>query len=74
MMIFHKAQQFQSTPPARGATIGHQYCYKGDTFQSTPPARGATKVFKNSGSMLLLFQSTPPARGGDDGPGPVGPV
>ena len=36
--------EFQSTPPARGATAalsprGHLFC----TFQSTPPARGATR-------------------------------
>ena len=33
---------FQSTPPARGATIMNLYDRRGYLFQSTPPARGAT--------------------------------
>ena len=35
--------RFQSTPPARGATILRRVCYHiSIEFQSTPPARGAT--------------------------------
>ncbi len=34
---------FQSTPPARGATLGYVLAWAGRVrFQSTPPARGAT--------------------------------
>ena len=33
---------FQSTPPARGATIGFEIDKTYFEFQSTPPARGAT--------------------------------
>ena len=33
---------FQSTPPARGATLEEFQAKTKDIFQSTPPARGAT--------------------------------
>ena len=35
-------RRFQSTPPARGATLSHIMQHEGLIFQSTPPARGAT--------------------------------
>ena len=33
---------FQSTPPARGATMRTSIAWSRRIFQSTPPARGAT--------------------------------
>ena len=59
-ILFHV---FQSTPPARGATLRVFVIAKHIVrFQSTPPARGATyrpirEAYANQ------FQSTPPARG-----------
>ena len=38
----HVMFQFQSTPPARGATLQDELDKEGKLFQSTPPARGAT--------------------------------
>ena len=38
------AYSFQSTPPARGATILARSQMRDNLFQSTPPARGATAV------------------------------
>ena len=35
---------FQSTPPARGATLLTEYEAATGLFQSTPPARGATAI------------------------------
>ena len=54
---------FQSTPPARGATVLCGILFMLIIqFQSTPPARGATS--KNFIQVSrLIFQSTPPARG-----------
>ena len=40
----HAPAQFQSTPPARGATTPTCTAIWPTTFQSTPPARGATPV------------------------------
>ena len=55
---------FQSTPPARGATMLDRYCLnKYKMFQSTPPARGATLSHGVFSSVRSRFQSTPPARG-----------
>ena len=55
---------FQSTPPARGATVGApKSAATSSLFQSTPPARGATVREKVMQGQTLLFQSTPPARG-----------
>ena len=55
-------EAFQSTPPARGATVTPRRNSVLPLFQSTPPARGATW---NVGVNLIreMFQSTPPARG-----------
>ena len=36
---------FQSTPPARGATINFLHLICNFLFQSTPPARGATTPY-----------------------------
>ena len=53
---------FQSTLPARGATVPLDNAGNDMEFQSTLPARGATYWY---GRILLfiLFQSTLPARG-----------
>ncbi len=54
--------QFQSTPPARGATSNSARGMPLSRFQSTPPARGATTspwVIRRGPT----FQSTPRARG-----------
>ena len=56
------SQQFQSTPPARGATKIIDTSNIRLKFQSTPPARGATCVSINP-TAISQFQSTPPARG-----------
>ena len=56
------AGKFQSTLPARGATID-SLVWVGDTsFQSTLPARGATCA-SASCDWMATFQSTLPARG-----------
>ena len=39
------SKEFQSTPPARGATYKYRYHIFTISFQSTPPARGATLVY-----------------------------
>ena len=54
--------EFQSTPPARGATTLKPAIFIASIFQSTPPARGATRESALS-PLALRFQSTPPARG-----------
>ena len=55
--------QFQSTPPARGATTGTgSGGFSPGTFQSSPPARGAT-MGQAPYQSSKAFQSTPPARG-----------
>ncbi len=54
--------QFQSTRPARGATVTGIRRATGHRFQSTRPARGATLVAQNT-AAFSAFQSTRPARG-----------
>ena len=57
--------RFQSTPPARGATLFRfHFCFSYDKFQSTPPARGATPKYR------IIPTNTPisihaPREGGD---------
>ena len=55
--------EFQSTPPARGATAASPPCvpYKGN-FNPRPP-RGGRPTVKESLPPFFEFQSTPPARG-----------
>ena len=55
-------RSFQSTRPARGATMQLEWCRIVIAFQSTRPARGATYSFRELRS-ILWFQSTRPARG-----------
>ena len=54
--------QFQSTLPARGATVVPKTIDEKVIFQSTLPARGATTALE-AAERLGLFQSTLPARG-----------
>ena len=54
--------EFQSTHPARGATMSTRAFNARLKFQSTHPARGATRV-ANLNGVSHKFQSTHPARG-----------
>ena len=54
---------FQSTPPARGATLCTAICAKlMDDFNPRPP-RGGRRSWASPGRPSITFQSTPPARG-----------
>ncbi len=55
--------QFQSTPPARGATLPAPCQDHGQPFQSTPPARGATARWVVQQHSAIYFNPRPP-RGG----------
>ncbi len=55
--------KFQSTLPARGATLPRAYQLIDEIFQSTLPARGATRIENGCVKYRDLFQSTLPARG-----------
>ena len=56
--------EFQSTPPAWGATLSHGSVGHRSEFQSTPPAWGATaRPRRATLRACLTFQSTPPAWG-----------
>ena len=55
--------RFQSTPPARGATLCFCAGVPHLVFQSTPPARGATSGFQKYGQTCCNFNPRPP-RGG----------
>ena len=59
--------RFQSTLPARGATLRPCRARRGKRFQSTLPARGAT-LLGDDVSYADLFQSTLPARGATNFP------
>ena len=54
--------KFQSTLPARGATVFGVRGFVDKLFQSTLPARGATMMVQELADEGL-FQSTLPARG-----------
>ena len=56
--------QFQSTPPARGATLQHFTIHNGGQFQSTPPARGAT-LSVNHPAFIHCISIHAPREGGD---------
>ena len=60
------ATPFQSTLPARGATLSEFEVYAKLLFQSTLPARGATHAPCASFCHIEPFQSTLPARGATD--------
>ena len=56
---------FQSTPPARGATINNHIVVNPCRFQSTPPARGAT-IIAIGVPKLFYISIHAPREGGDD--------
>ena len=56
---------FQSTPPARGATIIFFWSRVIKRFQSTPPARGVTTTLKGSPEDSYISIHAP-REGGDD--------
>ena len=58
-------KQFQSTPPARGATAGRSGADGQPLFQSTPPARGATTAVQEDFRRLEISIHAP--REGGDG-------
>ena len=61
-----KDAEFQSTPPARGATPGGFGRPAIFTFQSTPPARGATASLSTlTGKTIISIHA--PREGGDSG-------
>ena len=56
--------EFQSTPPARGATILINSALVSAQFQSTPPARGATGIsFEEYDQLVISIHA--PREGGD---------
>ena len=58
-------QIFQSTPPARGATLAHCSYPAMLGFQSTPPARGATRNNPDSSRHPHIISIHAPREGGD---------
>ena len=50
---------FQSTPPARGATVVEQEQESKPLFQSTPPARGATPSFEINFALYTISIHAP---------------
>ena len=65
--------EFQSTPPARGATNKKIFFVLGVRFQSTPPARGATAGSHND-VVLRMISIHAPREGGDIGSWSLTPV
>ena len=61
------AEQFQSTPPARGATAPWRRRSWAWLFQSTPPARGATESAEVLRTYLDISIHAP-REGGDSSP------
>ena len=55
---------FQSTPPARGATVRGNVAHGAILFQSTPPARGATACVGNLQKSFKISIHAP-REGGD---------
>ena len=61
--LARSAVLFQSTPPARGATLRRRSrCRRGSRFNPRPPRGGRPKIIRKA-MLDKLFQSTPPARG-----------
>ena len=71
VMTTSSSLTFQSTLPARGATMKQERASRICLFQSTLPARGAT-VSSNSIIKTKTFQSTLPARGATSEKWPFG--
>ena len=57
-----RVDEFQSTPPARGATRRHELDPIPANISIHAPARGATEAQRKE-LTAWVFQSTPPARG-----------
>ena len=57
---------FQSTPPARGATVAIPISRRPHRFQSTPPARGAT-LAGFAPCVCVVISIHAPREGGDSG-------
>ena len=65
MLVCSVKVQFQSTPPARGATFSTKLrTLAAQEFQSTPPARGAT-AWALSGLKKPSISIHAPREGGD---------
>ena len=63
--------KFQSTPPARGATLSAQGLPSAlAVFQSTPPARGATLVANGKTQAVTKISIHAPREGGDSNSSP----
>ena len=58
-------RRFQSTPPARGATVFVNLGNITTTFQSTPPARGATFDDRRRQPSAQQISIHAPREGGD---------
>ena len=69
-----KDAEFQSTPPARGATALSTICAPCCIFQSTPPARGATAAAFAPAMSAANFNPRPPRGGRQLVPGVHGPL
>ena len=59
----HPILRFQSTPPARGATLPLVLSLVRLTNFNPRPPRGGRHIMREVERNILLFQSTPPARG-----------
>ena len=55
--------KFQSTPPARGATLGHGLLLGQGLVSIHAPRAGGDMLLACKNGVIDLFQSTPPARG-----------
>ena len=55
--------RFQSTPPARGATLSSRNQYMAQIISIHAPREGGDQQNTHSQQQDRLFQSTPPARG-----------
>ena len=63
----HPILRFQSTPPARGATLPLVLSLVRLTNFNPRPPRGGRHIMREVERNILLFQSTPPARGATTG-------
>ena len=61
-----KAEQFQSTPPVKAATLPGDVVGLPVRFQSTPPVKAATFCVDII-NYALIFQSTPPVKAATSG-------
>ena len=65
------AYKFQSTPPARGATVIIPAVVDAVFISIHAPREGGDQYANDAYKTAGLFQSTPPARGGDRDPVPT---